>query len=54
VVLDLLSLTEEAAMWQKNAFAKRQVQEDFGFAEAHSNEERRSNRCNQELLKVGR
>jgi hypothetical protein len=38
VVLDLLSLTEEAAMWQKSAFAKRaeellQLQEDFGFSE---------------------
>lgn len=47
MVLDLLSLTEEAAMWQKSAFAKReevlvQLQEDFGFAEAHSNEERGS------------
>jgi hypothetical protein len=37
--LDLLSLTEEAAMWQKSASAKReevlvQVQEDFGFPES--------------------
>jgi hypothetical protein len=59
VVLDLLSLTEEAAMWQKSAFAKReevlvQLQEDFGFAEAHSNEERGSDCRDQELLKVGR
>jgi hypothetical protein len=33
--LDLWSLTAEVAMWQKSAFAKReilvQLQEDFGF-----------------------
>ncbi len=39
LVLDLLSLTEEAAMWQKSAFAKReevvvQLQEDVGFVDS--------------------
>lgn len=38
MVLDLLSLTEEAAMWQKIAFAKPedvlvQLLENFGFPE---------------------
>jgi len=40
VVLDLLSLTEETAMWQKSVFAKRegglvQLQGDFGFRQSN-------------------